>query len=79
MNMFSFAEPVDSAHATCDNKKEDAFVAKMNGKEVKFPRSEDGLCFYEFPKTHEPIVEAEKDMPVGPVLLSMVEENVEVH
>ena len=54
---------MDSAHTTCDNKKEDAFTVRMNGKEVKFPRSEDGLCFHKFLKTHEPTVEEKDDVP----------------
>ena len=52
-------------------------MVKMNRKEVKFPRSEDGLHFCKFPKTHEPNIEAKNNMPAGPVLLSMAEENME--
>ena len=76
-NAFSFAELVDNTHATHDSKKEDAFAVEMNGKVVKFPRSEDRLYFYELPATYEPIVDAKKNIPEGPVLLSTVEENME--
>ena len=78
VNAFSFSQPTENAHVTCNNEKEDAFAVEMNGKKVKFPRSEDGPCFHEFPKTHEPPVDAvEQSAPTAPVLVSTIEENIE--
>ena len=35
------------------------------------------MHFHKFPKTHEPTVEEKDNVPVGPVLLSTVGENME--
>ena len=55
-NIFGFSEPVENTNMTCDNKKEDAFMVKMNGKEVKFPRSEDGSHFMSFQRLMNPLL-----------------------
>jgi hypothetical protein len=52
-NIFSFADLVDQYHVVYDSHVEDAFVVDVDGKEVKFPRSEEGLYYYNMPEGYK--------------------------
>ena len=49
VNIFSFANMADQYLIQYDNKIDDAFWVNINGKTVKFKRSEEGLYYYNMP------------------------------
>jgi hypothetical protein len=45
-NIFSFSKLAEQYHVTYDNNVEDAFTINIEGKQIKFEHSPEGLYYY---------------------------------